>query len=101
MDNATVTTLIGLGFAAFAFVGTMFGTIWLTRRRLAPPLVSSALIALAVASPPWILRSVGAYWSVEFGLLFSAIVGTLVFAGTLRPFRRLYEDEPSRDIHQR
>jgi hypothetical protein len=80
MLDDPLSIVIGLVLSTTAFIGMLFGTIWLTRRRLAPPLLSTTLMAVAAASLPWILRAVGATWSVDSGLVFSAIIGTLIFA---------------------
>lgn len=59
-DPRTIFT--GAALAAVVFVGTLYGTIWLTRRRRTPALVSSTAMALAAAAPPWIYRSIGGNW---------------------------------------
>jgi hypothetical protein len=98
MTDDPLTIFIGAALAAAVFVGTLYGTIWFTRRRLARPLVATTLVALAAASPPWIFRSVGGHWSVEWGLIFSALIGTIVFAGgEFGTFRDLHRAGPSRD----
>ena len=101
MADDPLTIIVGAGLATAVFIGTLYGTIWLTRRRLAPALVSSALLALAAASPPWVYRFIGGQWTFESGLIFSALMGTIVVAAAHRPFRTLYQSGGSRDIRER
>ena len=96
MDDLLPTAL-GLGLTTTMFLGVLFGTIRLTRRRRMRPLLATMLMAVAAAALPWIIRAVGGRWSSDSGVVFSALMAGLVIVGTLRPYRDLY----SRDIRER
>lgn len=85
---------LGVVLASVVFIGAVFSTVRLAKRRRLPPIVAASVMALASASSPWIIKASGGVWSFDGAVWFSAIVGGMMFVGAFRLFR----DLASRDI---
>lgn len=73
--------------SSILFVLALFGGIELVRRGRLSPKMAAVALALAAASPPWIVRALGLPWDLPFALLWSLIVFVIVAFGSARAFR--------------